>query len=56
MQVRAALIRNLRFLVLAVVAGGTTRQEAAAKAHDAAGKIRFDGLQRRHDIGIFNFD
>lgn len=42
--------------VLAVVAGAATRQEAAAKAHAAADHICFDGLQRRHDIGIFNFD
>jgi len=42
--------------VLAVVAGGTTRQQAVSKAHTAAALIRFDGLQRRHDIGILNFD
>jgi phosphoribosylamine---glycine ligase len=42
--------------VLAIVSGGATRQEAAAKAHSAADLIRFDGLQRRRDIGILNFD
>ena len=42
--------------VLAVVAGAATRQEAAAKAHAAADLIQFEGLQRRRDIGIFNFD
>ena len=42
--------------VLAVVAGAATRQEAAAKAHAAADLIRFEGLQRRRDIGILNFD
>lgn len=42
--------------VLAVVSGAATRQEAVAKAHQAADLIRFDGLQRRRDIGILNFD
>jgi phosphoribosylamine--glycine ligase len=42
--------------VLAVVSGAATRQEAAAKAHAAADLIHFPGLQRRHDIGILNFD
>ena len=42
--------------VLAVVAGGATRQEAVAKAHAAADLIHFEGLQRRRDIGILNFD
>ena len=42
--------------VLAVVSGGSTRQDAVAKAHAAADHIRFAGLQRRHDIGILNFD
>lgn len=42
--------------VIAVVAGGTTRQEAVEKAHRAADGITFDGLQRRHDIGILNFE
>ena len=42
--------------VLAVVASAPSRQQAAAKAHAAASLLRFDGLQRRHDIGILNFD
>ena len=42
--------------VLAVVATGATRQVAVANAHAAAGLIHFNGLQRRHDIGILNFD
>jgi phosphoribosylamine---glycine ligase len=42
--------------VLAVVAGGTTRGEAVEKAHAAADLVHFDGLQRRRDIGILNFD
>jgi phosphoribosylamine--glycine ligase len=42
--------------VLAVVSGGSTRQEAVAKAHAAADLIHFPGLQRRRDIGILNFD
>lgn len=42
--------------VLAVVSGAATRQEAVTKAHQAADLIRFDGLQRRRDIGILNFD
>jgi phosphoribosylamine--glycine ligase len=42
--------------VLAVVSGGETREAAVTKAHAAADLIRFDGLQRRRDIGILNFD
>ncbi len=42
--------------VLAIVSGATTRQEAAAKAHNAANLIQFPGSQRRRDIGILNFD
>jgi phosphoribosylamine---glycine ligase len=42
--------------VLAVVAGGPTRLDAVIKAHQAADKIDFPGLQRRRDIGILNFD
>jgi phosphoribosylamine--glycine ligase len=42
--------------VLAVVSGGASREEAVAKAHAAADHVRFDGLQRRRDIGILNFD
>ena len=41
--------------VLAVVAGGVSREEAVSKAHAAADGIHFDGLQRRRDIGILNF-
>ena len=41
--------------VLAVVSNGTTREEAVTAAHAAADQIAFDGLQRRRDIGIFNF-
>jgi phosphoribosylamine---glycine ligase len=42
--------------VLAVVSGGESREQAVAKAHQAADHIRFPGLQRRRDIGILNFD
>jgi phosphoribosylamine--glycine ligase len=42
--------------VLAAVSGAATREEAVTKAHAAADLICFDGLQRRHDIGILNFD
>lgn len=42
--------------VLAAVSGGNTRMEAVEKAHAAADKIDFPGLQRRRDIGILNFD
>ena len=42
--------------VLAAVSGASTRQEAVTKAHDAADFLCFDGLQRRRDIGILNFD
>lgn len=42
--------------VLAIVSGGRTREEAVDKAHAAADLIHFDGLQRRRDIGILNFD
>ncbi len=41
--------------VLAVVAGGTTREDAVGLAHAAADRVAFDGLQRRRDIGILNF-
>lgn len=41
--------------VLAVVAGGATRQQAVAAAHAAADQIHFPGLQRRRDIGILHF-
>jgi len=42
--------------VLAIVAGGESRLEAAAKAHAEADLVRFDGMQRRRDIGILNFE
>jgi len=41
--------------VLAVVASADTRAAAVAHAHAAADRICFDGLQRRHDIGILHF-
>jgi phosphoribosylamine-glycine ligase len=41
--------------VLAVVAGGDTREAAVAQAHTAADQIGFEGLQRRRDVGILNF-
>ena len=41
--------------VLAVVAGGSTREQAVTQAHAAADLVEFDGLQRRRDIGILNF-
>ncbi len=41
--------------VLAVVAGGSTREEAVTQAHAAADQIKFEGVQRRRDIGILNF-
>ncbi len=42
--------------VLAVVSGGETRQAAVAAAHAAADRVSFDGMQRRRDIGIRNFE
>ena len=42
--------------VLAVVASAESRQQAVSQAHLAADAIRFDGLQRRRDIGILHFD
>ncbi|MCU0781453.1 MAG: phosphoribosylamine--glycine ligase [Akkermansiaceae bacterium] len=41
--------------VLAIVAGGETRQQAVAAAHRAADQVQFSGLQRRRDIGILHF-
>ena len=41
--------------VVAVVAGGTDRETAVAKAHAEAGKVDFDGCQRRGDIGRLHF-
>ena len=42
--------------VMAIVCGGATRMEAVEKVHAAVDHISFDGLQRRRDIGILNFD
>lgn len=42
--------------VLAVVAGASTRQDAVAAAHAATDQVSFDGMQRRRDIGICNFE
>lgn len=41
--------------VLAIVAGGSTREEAVEKAHASTDKITFPGQQRRRDIGILHF-
>lgn len=41
--------------VLAVVAGGESREEAVEKAHAEAAKVDFDGSQRRADIGRMHF-
>lgn len=41
--------------VLAVVAGGATREEAVKLAHEEAGKVVFPGSQRRGDIGVLHF-
>jgi len=41
--------------VLAVVRYGETREDAVIDAHRAADGIRFDGAQRRRDIGIMHF-
>ena len=41
--------------VLAVVAGGASREEAVEKAHAEATKVSFDGSQRRGDIGRLHF-
>lgn len=42
--------------VLAVVAGGETREEAVEKAHAETAKVDFDGSQRRADIGRMHFE
>lgn len=42
--------------VLAVVAQGTTREEARNKAYSDAEKILFDGRQRRTDIAKMHFE
>ena len=41
--------------VLAVVAEGDAREEAVTRAHAAADRVKFAGLQRRRDIGILHF-
>jgi len=41
--------------VLAIVAGGATRESAVQQAHSAADLVGFAGLQRRRDIGILHF-
>ena len=41
--------------VLAIVAGGETRQAAVELAHAEAAKLTFDGSQRRADIGRLHF-
>jgi phosphoribosylamine---glycine ligase len=41
--------------VLAVVAGGSSRESAVHQAHAAADLVEFAGLQRRRDIGILHF-
>jgi phosphoribosylamine-glycine ligase len=41
--------------VLAIVAGGETREVAVEKAHAEAAKVTFDGSQRRADIGRLHF-
>ncbi len=41
--------------VLAIVAGGDTREEAVEKAHREAAKVSFSGSQRRADIGRLHF-
>jgi len=41
--------------VLAVVAGGDSREEAVGKAYEQLEKVTFDGMQSRSDIGTFNF-
>lgn len=41
--------------VLAIVAGGETREAAVVKAHGEAAKVRFAGEQRRNDIGVASF-
>jgi phosphoribosylamine--glycine ligase len=42
--------------VLAIVAGGDSREEAVRQAHAAADGVTFPGSQRRRDIGILHFD
>lgn len=42
--------------VLAVVARGENRENAVSAAHAAADGVRFDGMQRRRDIGVLHFE
>ncbi|MFU8893865.1 MAG: phosphoribosylamine--glycine ligase [Luteolibacter sp.] len=42
--------------VLAVVAQGGQRENAVAAAHAAADGVKFDGMQRRRDIGVLHFE
>jgi phosphoribosylamine--glycine ligase len=39
--------------VLGVTASGQTPEEARQKAYNASEQIRFEGMQRRNDIGVF---
>lgn len=41
--------------VLVVVASGETREEAVKKVYEESAKVKFDGLQKRTDIGVRNF-
>lgn len=41
--------------VLVVVAFGETREEAVGKVYEESAKVKFEGLQRRTDIGVRNF-
>lgn len=41
--------------VLAIVAGGEDRVTAVTRAQAATDRVKFDGLQRRRDVGIFHF-
>lgn len=41
--------------VLAVVAGGESRDGAVSKAYGELAKVKFNGMQKRLDIGVFNF-
>jgi phosphoribosylamine--glycine ligase len=42
--------------VLAVVAQADQRENAVAAAHAAADGVKFDGMQRRRDIGVLHFE
>lgn len=42
--------------VLAVVAGGASREEAVEKAHAEAAKVDFEGSLRRGDVGRMHFE